>query len=119
MRHKFDFFFRKNKHRSFPQADAVVFGGHSQVCPITQDKFRLSLQYLNNKKKKRGMRLIFCKQINVKSFLQVVSVNFRGYGQSCSKCKNFFFLILNLKFFISRNVKESINKSNYLARQTI
>ena len=54
MRHKFDFFFRKNKHRSFPQADAVVFGGHSQVCPITQDKFRLSLQYLNNKKKKEG-----------------------------------------------------------------
>ena len=53
MRHKFDFFFRKNKHRSFPQADAVVFGGHSQVCPITQDKFRLSLQYLNKKKKKR------------------------------------------------------------------
>ena len=51
MRHKFDFFFRKNKHRSFPQADAVVFGGHSQVCPITQDKFRLSLQYLNKKKK--------------------------------------------------------------------
>ena len=47
------FFFRKNKHRSFPQADAVVFGGHSQVCPITQDKFRLSLQYLNKKKKKR------------------------------------------------------------------
>ena len=53
MRHKFDFFFRKNKHRSFPQADAVVFGGHSQVCPITQDKFRLSLKYLNKKKKKR------------------------------------------------------------------
>ena len=53
MRHKFDFFFRKNKHRSFPQADAVVFGGHSQVCPITQDKFRWSLQYLNKKKKKR------------------------------------------------------------------
>ena len=52
MRHKFDFFFRKNKHRSFPQADAVVFGGHSQVCPITQDKFRLSLQYLNKKKKR-------------------------------------------------------------------
>ena len=52
MRHKYDFFFRKNKHQNFPQADAVAFGGHSQVCPITQDKFRLSLQYLKKRKKK-------------------------------------------------------------------
>ena len=96
----------------------VAIARYAQLLKISLD-YLCNISKKEKKKKKRGMRLIFCKQINVKSFLQVVSVNFRGYGQSCSKCKNFFFLILNLKFFISRNVKESINKSNYLARQTI
>ena len=97
----------------------VAIARYAQLLKISLD-YLCNISKKEKKKKKRGMRLIFCKQINVKSFLQVVSVNFRGYVQLCSKCKNFlFFLILNLKFFISRNVKESINKSNYLARQTI
>ena len=82
MRDNFDFL-QEDKHQGFPQADAILFGGHSHTHQSTQiNKFAISLQYL----KKEGRAEVDCLPVDKhKTFLRVDTINFGEHGQSWPK----------------------------------
>ena len=78
VRDKNDFLLR-DKHQSFLQAGSIIFTGHSYVSP-KYPKQQVSYIFAISQKK-RGMKLSFCIQINIKLSYRLVLLILLGMSK--------------------------------------
>ena len=70
-------------NKSFLKVNSITLGCVAKYAKSSQNKkFVISLQYLNAVLKNK---VDFCLQINIKRFLQIVTVVSGVYGQTCPK----------------------------------
>ena len=99
------FFQQVNKHCNFLQVGIVILGVHSQICPkCTQNKLAY---FCNILRKIKGMKLIFCLQINMKVFHRlIVSLWVRVPSHSQSAQNNKFAMSLQ---YLKENMKNEVD----------
>ena len=76
----------EDKLQSFLEADTIVFGGHSQVCPKypKQQVFEISLQYF----KKEGRHEVGFLHADKQTFLQVDTIKICEYASHAQSTQN-------------------------------